>query len=816
MAIQVSYPGVYIDEYAPAAPIEGVSTSIAAFIGIAERGRSASRTWSPAWTPSPRVRRAGRTPRRRTTCRSPSRASSATAARRRTSSASARPSPRTPTSQSRDAAPLTSRRSSAIADGAGRRGRHGHGRPTPARWRRALTAAGAGTASPCCAARTDITAIDPTRRQVTVADAATSPPGDQVVLAKGGTNAAIDGRRRATRRSSGSPRPCAGQHRLRGRHPDAPPTPAPATTALRLDVPAGGQPARGRRRSARSVQVTDGTTTEWGVAADGRRRQRHAAAPARRHLRPHRSPPRCRPPSSTSRSPTPDGHHAHVRRAVDLADPPALVGRRAVGRPLRPGRRRPRPSSRPATRGRPPAPRRSPARSPTTRPQSWAKVATDIDPAPRRCSRRIDEISIVAVPGCTDVDRPAGGGRALRAACSTGSPSSTRRRASTCRRSRRSGQALTGTLDKGFAALYYPWITVKDPRPQRRSSAPAVRARRRHLRAGPTTRAACTRRRRTSASPARSASSAGSPTPSRASSTSRASTPSASCRAAAARSSGAPARRAGDRNWQYVNIRRLFLYLEESIQEGSAGPVFEPNDLALWQKLRRTITEFLTRIWRDGALFGETAEGGVLRAHRRGAQPAVDRASSAGCTSRSASSRSTRPSSSSSASASGTAAPRSPSPEPTSDAREEARMTAAAPDPFVNFNFLVEIDGIARGAFQEVTGLDSTIDVIEHREGGENTTPRKLAGQTKHANIVLKWGMTIDNQLFDWHQDGRRRHHRPPQRLDRAARPPRHRGRALELRPRLAQQVHRARRSRPRPPTSRSRPSSSPTRAWSG
>ena len=55
-------------------------------------------------------------------------------------------------------------------------------------------------------------------------------------------------------------------------------------------------------------------------------------------------------------------------------------------------------------------------------------------------------------------------------------------------------------------------------------------------------------------------------------------------------------------------------------------------------------------------------------------------------------------------------------------------------------------------AFHEVTGLDSTTDIIEHREGGNNTTPLKLAGQTKHANIVLRWGMTIDNQLFEWHK----------------------------------------------------------------
>ena len=55
-----------------------------------------------------------------------------------------------------------------------------------------------------------------------------------------------------------------------------------------------------------------------------------------------------------------------------------------------------------------------------------------------------------------------------------------------------------------------------------------------------------------------------------------------------------------------VNIRRLFLYLEESIQEGIRWGLFEPNNLQLWQKLNRSITEFLLRVWRDGALFGAT------------------------------------------------------------------------------------------------------------------------------------------------------------------------------------------------------------------
>lgn len=77
--------------------------------------------------------------------------------------------------------------------------------------------------------------------------------------------------------------------------------------------------------------------------------------------------------------------------------------------------------------------------------------------------------------------------------------------------------------------------------------------------------------------------------------------------------------------------------------------------------------------------------------------------------------------------------------------------TGGIPDPFNNFNFLVEIDGIARAAFHECSGLDSSIDVIEHREGGENITLRKLPGMTKYSNIVLKRGITDDKDLYSWH-----------------------------------------------------------------
>lgn len=65
---------------------------------------------------------------------------------------------------------------------------------------------------------------------------------------------------------------------------------------------------------------------------------------------------------------------------------------------------------------------------------------------------------------------------------------------------------------------------------------------------------------------------------------------------------------ASDINWQYVNIRRLFLFLEESIAAGLKSSVFEPNNQSLWGALKRVVTAFLTEQWRAGALFGNTAE----------------------------------------------------------------------------------------------------------------------------------------------------------------------------------------------------------------
>lgn len=63
-----------------------------------------------------------------------------------------------------------------------------------------------------------------------------------------------------------------------------------------------------------------------------------------------------------------------------------------------------------------------------------------------------------------------------------------------------------------------------------------------------------------------------------------------------------------DPAWRYLNVRRLFNYLEESILLGTQWVVFEPNDDALWARIRRTISAFLVNEWRKGALFGLTPD----------------------------------------------------------------------------------------------------------------------------------------------------------------------------------------------------------------
>ena len=70
--------------------------------------------------------------------------------------------------------------------------------------------------------------------------------------------------------------------------------------------------------------------------------------------------------------------------------------------------------------------------------------------------------------------------------------------------------------------------------------------------------------------------------------------------------------------------------------------------------------------------------------------------------------------------------------------------------PYGAFNFVVEIDGVAVAGFAEVSGLDTTTDVIEYREGNQATTVRKMPGLHKFTNITLKRGYTQSADLWEW------------------------------------------------------------------
>jgi phage tail-like protein len=78
-------------------------------------------------------------------------------------------------------------------------------------------------------------------------------------------------------------------------------------------------------------------------------------------------------------------------------------------------------------------------------------------------------------------------------------------------------------------------------------------------------------------------------------------------------------------------------------------------------------------------------------------------------------------------------------------------MAGTRNDPYAQFNFLIEIDGVTRAGFSEASGLTTDSNIIEYREGNEqHGTVRKLPGLIKYNNIVLKRGWTQDKSLWDW------------------------------------------------------------------
>lgn len=79
-------------------------------------------------------------------------------------------------------------------------------------------------------------------------------------------------------------------------------------------------------------------------------------------------------------------------------------------------------------------------------------------------------------------------------------------------------------------------------------------------------------------------------------------------------------------------------------------------------------------------------------------------------------------------------------------------------DPYKNYRFLVEIEGLTHAGFRNAAIPETDQDVIEYREGNEATTPRKLPGLTRYGTVTLQWGVTDSVELYNWRkavEDGR-------------------------------------------------------------
>lgn len=79
-------------------------------------------------------------------------------------------------------------------------------------------------------------------------------------------------------------------------------------------------------------------------------------------------------------------------------------------------------------------------------------------------------------------------------------------------------------------------------------------------------------------------------------------------------------------------------------------------------------------------------------------------------------------------------------------------MLGVRADPYMAFNFLVEIEGVLAGGFSECTGLNVETEVIDYREGGLNDYVHHFAGPTKYTPLILKHGLTQIDGLWSWHQ----------------------------------------------------------------
>ncbi len=186
--------------------------------------------------------------------------------------------------------------------------------------------------------------------------------------------------------------------------------------------------------------------------------------------------------------------------------------------------------------------------------------------------------------------------------------------------------------------------------------------------------------------------------------------------------------------YKYVPIRRLALYIEESLFRGTQWVVFEPNDAPLWAQIRLNLGTFMHGLFRQGAFQGKSPRGGLLRQVRqRDDDPGGHRPRHRQYRRRFRAAQ--------------TGGVRD---HPVAADRRSARglrrhhvmatfsVNTYRLDPYKNFKFRVKWDGRYVAGVSKVGALKRTTEVVKHRDGGDPSSSRKSPGRTEYDAITAR------------------------------------------------------------------------------
>ena len=218
------------------------------------------------------------------------------------------------------------------------------------------------------------------------------------------------------------------------------------------------------------------------------------------------------------------------------------------------------------------------------------------------------------------------------------------------------------------------------------------------------------------------------------------------------RRAGARARSHGDNDrgseWKYVPVRRMALFLEESLYRGTQWVVFEPNDEPLWAQIRLNIGAFMQDLFRQGAFQGTTPREAYFVKCDRETTTQAD--INLGIVNILVGFAPLKP-------AEFVVLKIQQIAGEIADLRRRKDSTMAQfsvnPqrfDPYKNFKFRVKWDGRYVAGISKVSALKRTTEVVEHREGGDPSTGRKSPGRTKYEAITLERGVTHDLEFEHW------------------------------------------------------------------